>query len=73
MKYKCPNCGNLNHFGIKQDYINTLLQSFCDNTGALYCTVLDNHGFILASEGDKSINKSIETGCKRMSESIKKR
>jgi hypothetical protein len=60
MKYKCPNCGCLNNFGMKQDNINLLLHNFCINTGALYCAIIDKHGFILASEADKSINKSIK-------------
>ncbi len=60
MQFQCKNCGCINNFGIKQDKINLLLKKFNSEIEGLYCSIVDNHGFIQASEKDKSVSKLIE-------------
>ena len=60
MKYKCLNCGCVNSMGMKQDNITLELQNFKDNSGALYCCILDENYFISASVLEKCITKPIE-------------
>ena len=60
MKIECPNCGCLNSLSLKQDNLKLIIREFKEKTGALICILVDDEGYIIASETDESMTKSTE-------------
>ena len=60
MKIDCPNCGSTNTLDFRQDMICLLIRKFRKKTDVVLCMLIDENGFIIASDADKYVTKNLE-------------
>lgn len=60
MKIECSNCGCNNTINFQYDIIRLILKRFRTKTKVILCMLVDDNGFIVASDADKHINKKLE-------------